>query len=357
LGQALALSQAHGYEFLFTGRERSRALPLLLKTIEVVETSMVSEVGRLLALIGAPAVEPLIELLETADEETRARVVHVLGEIGDERAMPALSRLRRNRRLQEAVRAAMERIAAAPRPLLRVLALGRFEAWRGGEPVSPSIWQPRRKARLLLLYLLSRAPRPVACDELIEALWPDLAPDSARRALNTTFSDLRHILEPFLGQGQPSRYLTRDEETLTFSGQVWYDVAEFQQAVRTGGQAARQALELYRGDFLPEEPYPDWVLRERERLRGLYLNTLTAWLEERVQAGAWREGVELARRILEQEPWLEEVWRALMRCLARLGRRSEALHAYQECVRALRREMDVAPSAETRALFDELKSP
>ncbi|HOT90097.1 MAG TPA: bacterial transcriptional activator domain-containing protein [Anaerolineae bacterium] len=125
--------------------------------------------------------------------------------------------------------------------------------------------------------------------------------------------------------------------------------------LRRGGQAARQVVELYRGDFLPEEPYTDWALRERERLRGLYLNTLTAWLEEQVRAGAWREGAELARRILEMEPWLEEVWRALMLCLARLGRRSEALHAYQACAHALREELAVTPSAETQALYETLK--
>lgn len=356
LGQALALSQAHGYDFLFTGRERTHALPLLVQALELSEASKkVSEAYRLLTLIGAPAVEPLIELLGTADDAVQARVITLLGEIGDERAAPALSRLQRHRHLKEVVQAALDRIAAMPRPPLRVRALGDFQVWRGDALVPASIWQPRRKARLLLLYLLSQAPHRVTCDELIEALWPDLAPDSARRALNTTFSDLRHILEPYLGQGQPSHYLTRDEETLTFTGEVWYDAAEFQRAMRAGGQAARQALELYRGDFLPEEPYADWALRARERLRDLYLNTLTAWLEEQMQAGAWREGAELARRILELEPWLEEVWRALMLCLARLGRRSEALHTYQACARALRVELDADPAPETSSLYEAIK--
>ncbi|MCX7689076.1 MAG: tetratricopeptide repeat protein, partial [Fimbriimonadales bacterium] len=355
LEQALALSQEHGYDFIFTRQEQSRALPLLLKALEVCQTSQVSEIERLLTLIGAPAVEPLITLLDTADDTVRTRIVWVLGEIGDERAIPALSHLRRNRHLQETVRAALERIIAAPRPPLRVLALGDFQVWRGDASISPQIWLSRRKARLLLLYLLSRAPRPVTCDELLEALWPDLAPDSARRALNTTFSDLRHILEPYLGQGQPSCYLARDGEALTFTGEAWYDVTEFQRAVESGDQAARRALELYRGDFLPEEPFADWALRERERLRTLYLNTLVACLEEHVQAGRWREGVELARHILAQEPWLEEVWRALMLCLARLGRRSEALRAYQDCVRALQQELDAVPSVETQALYNTLK--
>ncbi|HNS51688.1 MAG TPA: BTAD domain-containing putative transcriptional regulator [Anaerolineae bacterium] len=363
LGHSLTLSRQHGYDFLFTRRDTGRAAALLVLALGQAEHSAVcetSEVVRLLAAIGQKAVEPLVALLgSTPDDPVREQAVRLLGEIGDERATPVLSDLgkTRDRRLKCTVEAALARIAAAPRPPLRVLALGGFRVLRGEVPIPDEAWQPRRKARLLLLYLLGRAPRRVPRDELIDALWPDLPPDSAGPALNTTFSELRRILEPYLGQRQPSRYLAREEETLVLHavGETWYDVTAFREAARAGGQAARQALELYRGDFLPEEPYVDWVLRERERLRGLYLNTLTAWLEEQVQAGAWREGAELARRILEMEPWLEEVWRALMTCLARLGRRSEALHAYQDCARALRDELDAAPSPETQALYEALR--
>jgi len=56
------------------------------------------------------------------------------------------------------------------------------------------------------------APARFRRDELLEALWPDLAPDSANLALNTTFSDLRKLLRAVSGQGYPSRYLLREGE-------------------------------------------------------------------------------------------------------------------------------------------------
>jgi DNA-binding SARP family transcriptional activator len=352
LEDALALSARHGYDFLFTGRERARALPLL---VAALHGTAAAEAGRLLVAGGPEAVAPLLALLETAPTEVQERVIHLLGEIGDERAVPALSSLRQDRRLKESIQAALARITAAPRPPLRVRALGGFEVARSEEPLPAAAWQ-RRKTRLLLLYLLTQR-RAVPADEVLEALWPDLHPESAGQALNTTFSELRHILEPHLGKGMDSHYLERDEEILSWrrDSPCWYDADSFERAVRAGGAAAHQSLELYRGDFLPEEPYVDWVLRERERLRGLYLNALTVWLDERVQAGHWREGAELARHILEREPWLEEVWRALMTCCAMLGRRGEALQAYQSCVRALREELDVAPGPPTQALYEQIK--
>ncbi len=256
-------------------------------------------------------------------------------------------------RAAERLRAALDKL---PPPPLRILTLGGFQVFRGGIPVPAQAWQ-RRKTRQLLLYLALRRA-PVARDELLDALWPDLSPDSAAMALNTTFSELRRILEPQLGRGAASHYLERDDETLALriTQGVWCDVWAFEQAVQGGVAAIPQALTLYRGDFLPEDPYLEWALHERERLRSLYLNTLMTWLDEQLAAQAWSEALLLTQHILAREPWLEEVWRVRMRCLNALGRRSEALHAYQECVRALRAELDAAPGSETRALYEQLQA-
>ncbi len=360
LERCLALSRRYGYDFLFTVRERPRALPLLVAALaQDREAAEAAEAARLLRPMGSEAAEPLLALLADSAAQTpmQAGVFQLLGEVGDERALPTLDRLRRRRGCKAAAEAALQRIAARPAPALRVLALGNFQVWRGNVLIPPEAWQQRRKARLLLLYLLTQR-RLVPRDELLEALWPDLAPESARLALNTTFSDLRKLLEPYLGKGRSSRYLVRADEGYAFNRQseTDYDVQAFELATRPGGAAARHPLELYRGDFLPEEPYADWVVRERERLRGLYLNTLTRLLDQQMQQGAWREAIDLARHILDREPWLEEVWRSLMTCYVALGRRSEALQAYQACEHSLQQELNVAPSALTRALYEQLKA-
>ena len=358
---SLGLSRLHGYDSLFTLRERERALPLLIAALpESVPTESAAEASRLLGCIGQVAVEPLLERLETESQNAplQERIIELLGKIGDERAIPVLDRLSRKRNLKEASQVALQLIARRPAPTLQIYTLGRFQVLRGSLPIPPSSWQPRRKTRLLFLYLLSHRPRPVARDELLDALWPDLPPDSASLALNTTFSDLRKLLEPYLGKGMPSHYLARDGDCYRFdpASSIWYDVQAFEQAARAGVASLRAAQELYRGDFLLEEPYLDWVVRERERLHSLYLNLLVSMLEAQTRQGAWHEGVDLARRILEQEPWLEEVWRAEMTCLAMLGRRSEAIQVFLAGERSLRQELGVEASAETRLLYEQLKA-
>jgi DNA-binding SARP family transcriptional activator len=133
-------------------------------------------------------------------------------------------------------------------------------------------------------------------------------------------------------------------------------VRAFEEAVAQGTAAAEEVLALYRGDFVPEEPYTDWIMRERERLHGIYLNALVACLEAHMRRSAWREALLIARRLLEREPWLEEVWRAQITCYLELGRRSEALQAYRDCEEHLRRELDAAPGPLTRALHERLEA-
>jgi ATP/maltotriose-dependent transcriptional regulator MalT/DNA-binding SARP family transcriptional activator len=359
--RCLSLSARYGYDSLFILRERPRALPLLVAALaELLPPALAAEVERLLELIAAPAVEPLLELLQSAHTSLplQQRIIDLLGKIGDERAIPVLNRLSRKRVLNGTCLTALRLIAAQPAPALQIYSLGEFSVLRGGLPLPAAAWQPRRKTRLLLLYLLAHGLRPVSRDELLEVLWPDLQPASASLALNTTFSDLRRLLEPFLAKSMPSHYLLRDGDCfgLNPNGTIWYDVQAFEQAVRAGAASLRTALELYKGDFLLEEPYQEWAVRERERLRSLYLNLMVSMLEKQAFQGAWHEGVELARRILELEPWLEEVWRLEMTCLSMLGRRGEALQVFVAGERSLKQELGVEPSAETRALFEQLKA-
>lgn len=356
---SLALSGKFGYDALFTLRERSRALPLLIAALPVsIHSESVAEITRLLGCIGEHAVEPLLSLLDKATQNVPLQecIVELLGKIGDVRAIPALDRLSRKHAVKEASLSALHQIAQHPAPTLHVYTLGGFQVLRDSQPIPPAAWQPRRKTRLLFLYLLTHRPRPVARDELLEALWPDLSPDSAVLALNTTFSDLRKVLEPYLGKGMPSRYLVREGECYCFTPEshIWYDVDAFEQSVQAGAPSLHTAQELYRGDFLAEEPYLDWVIRERERLRSLYLNLSMEMLDQKMRQGAWHEGLNLARRILVQEPWLEEVWRAEMTCLVMQGRRSEAIQVYLTGERILRQELGVEPCAESRALYQQL---
>lgn len=65
---------------------------------------------------------------------------------------------------------------------------------------------------------------------------------------------------------------------------------------------------------------------------------------------------QYARRKLELEPWREKAHRQLMHVLALRGERTAALAQYEHCRKVLAIEFEAEPTAETTALFEEIRS-
>jgi predicted ATPase len=65
--------------------------------------------------------------------------------------------------------------------------------------------------------------------------------------------------------------------------------------------------------------------------------------------------LQLAWRLVDLEPWWEEAHQRLILLLALSGRRSEALAQYLRCRRLLAEQLDVAPSAETTGLYEQIR--
>jgi tetratricopeptide (TPR) repeat protein len=123
------------------------------------------------------------------------------------------------------------------------------------------------------------------------------------------------------------------------------------------GDASRLdvALALYRGDLL-DGCYDDWALRERERLRDLYLRSLAHLMVYARANQEYERSEGYAQRILYHDPLREEIHRDLMQLYALTGRRTLALRQYEICRELLARELGIPPMEETQRLAEILRS-
>ncbi len=249
---------------------------------------------------------------------------------------------------------------------LDLRALGGFEAYRGTTPLSLESFA-RRRAVTLLKILLTNYGKVVVRDELIELLWPSDPPKDAAKLLKIAV----HYLRRGLGEaqnGNTESFILTEPSGYAFNPASPHriDALEFEAAAAEGLRLERQgrwreafaalhtAADLYRGDYLEDEPYSDWCRRRRTQLRDTLFDVLTTTGRLLSSAGEMEGAIRCYRRILELDPCLEEVHRNLMDALNRCGKRTQALRQYEACRRALQEEFDAAPVLETETLYQSI---
>mgnify|MGYP001067785299 CR=1 FL=1 len=229
--------------------------------------------------------------------------------------------------------------------MLRFYTFGGLRIERDGQVIQ----LPTQKAHDLLGYLLTFRDRPHPRSVLVAVLWPDLPESKARRRLSDTLWRVRRVLDDCV--------LADDEYIrLNAAFPCRLDVEQFEEAAsqsETGTalvEHLEDALALYRGPFL-DGLYYDWVLLERERLRGVYLEGLRRLLEHYKQIGDFATSLNIGRRLIAAEPFHEAAHREVMRLYHLLGRDAEAVAQYHRCCQVLSEELNVSPAPETEALY------
>src|SRR6201997_1681428 len=211
-----------------------------------------------------------------------------------------------------------------------------------------------KKARALLAYLAAQEGEAVSRERLADLLWPYQGSEQARHSLRNCLLELRKSLG-----ASAATHLVADFSNCRLQD-VLADLDYFERLARSQHLAELQAAaDLYRGEFLADfdinsEPFQEWLTGERDRTLGVVCEVLQRLSTQQDAAGEHEAAIQSGRRLVALDPLSEFGQRALMRAYARAGRRGEALRQYKNCAETLKRELGVAPDAETQALAGEI---
>ncbi|MEV8313743.1 BTAD domain-containing putative transcriptional regulator [Streptomyces sp. NPDC059900] len=230
--------------------------------------------------------------------------------------------------------------------------LGPVEAWRAGRRLA--LGGP--KPRALLAALLLEPGRVVSVDALVDAIWGERPPDTARSLIQSYVSALRRALSADAIETRPPGYLVHADATLV-------DRAEFELLCTRGRQAAADgdhaaaarllgdALALWRGPALGG-------IGETLRAVADQLDEARqAALEERIaaelaQTGRETELVGELTALVARHPGRERLRGQLMLSLYRLGRQADALTVYAEGRDVLADELGIDPGPDLRRMYE-----
>jgi DNA-binding SARP family transcriptional activator len=225
--------------------------------------------------------------------------------------------------------------------------LGPLQVRDRGRPIE----LPRRKQRAVLAILLLRRGETVSSDVLVDGLWGEHPPPTARAALHNYVAQLRRALGPGL-------VLSRAGSYLLDIGPEQIDVGRFERLTAEGRAASgearveklREALTLWRGPPLADLAFEPFAANEASRLEELRTAALEELIDAKLSLGASAELVAELEALITEHPFRERLRGQLMLALYRAGRQAEALEAYQEARRTLTDELGIEPSAPLREL-------
>jgi len=153
---------------------------------------------------------------------------------------------------------------------LSVQTFGTFRCHLDRQPITAQRWRTQRTIELFLL-LLTHTQMSHGRDYLCDTLWPDLTHEAAHNNLRVSLFRLKQVFHPYLTDVVLA---TSTTISLHFPDDAHIDVDIFAQAVRRSRQlhdekallpVLRQAVNIYHGEFLHDQPVTEWnhLLRMR----------------------------------------------------------------------------------------------
>ncbi|MEV8226603.1 AfsR/SARP family transcriptional regulator [Streptomyces sp. NPDC079167] len=207
----------------------------------------------------------------------------------------------------------------------------------------------------MLALLLIYCNQIVPVSALVEELWGNRPPASARTTLQTYILTLRKLLQA----AQPSAgelLVTAGPGYMLRIPDAAFDLHRFtrlakqgREAISRGDDAAgvvflSQALELYRGQVLADVDTGQRVTAHVTRLEELRLTTLELRIDAEMRLGRHQELLDALAALTAHHRFHENLHAQYMRALWRSGRRSCALDAYQRLRRSLAEELGMEPA-------------
>ena len=206
---------------------------------------------------------------------------------------------------------------------LKISLLGTFQVFLDGEPIDDF---ESNKVRGLLAYLAVEQDQPHSREKLANLFWSDCSEKAARRNLRNAVFKLRRSIQdqdavpPFLCITRQHLHFNLECDA-QIDAVMFFDLVEKSKASQKNIHLLEEALSFYRGEFLEgfrignSRVFDEWVTIKREQYHRQALSALQYLSRHYEASGDYERALSSAWRVVELEPWREQVHRQLMRLL------------------------------------------
>lgn len=222
---------------------------------------------------------------------------------------------------------------------IRVQCMNCFHVFLPGFDGQEVKWRTK-KAQELFAYLFHLQGKGVSKDVLIELLWPEAGAKNAIALFHTTLYSIRQVfsqegLEDLIAYEKKKYFLKMhlvdsDLEELT----------SYFKNPKACEEEPERIMRLYPGSYMGNSGYL-WSYGMTKELENEYFKVLQSGAAKRIRQKQPEAAVPFLRRIIEADPYNEEIASQLILCLYQSGRQSDAKQQYDQMQKLYREDLEL----------------
>jgi predicted ATPase/DNA-binding SARP family transcriptional activator len=210
----------------------------------------------------------------------------------------------------------------------------------------------------VLACLLASHPDAITVDRLVDEVWGDRPPKTARHVLRTYVSNLRKVLgNRIISTGNRYRLDLHGDEVDALEAKLALEAARGRRTdeALVVMETLESAVKLWRGrpfgDLADDSPQLKFAAVDLEEVR---LAVEEELMELELEAGRHEAVILRVEHLIREHPYRERLHAHRMLALYRAGRQAEALRAYAEARSRLVEDLGIEPSPELRDLEERI---
>ncbi len=193
-----------------------------------------------------------------------------------------------------------------------------------------------KKLWILLSYMVLYRNREILQDEFVDLLWEKKKSNNPSGALKALMHRLRKLLDTL---NYPEPIIIPHHGSYAFNPIIpcHIDIEEFSDLCKNADRLKetpeyesrlKQALEIYQGDFMPENRQNVWVSSLSAQYHALYLHSARTLIELLIQKEAYAQAANLCWQALTFAPYEESIHYSLIHSLYLSGSPKAAITQY-----------------------------
>ena len=242
--------------------------------------------------------------------------------------------------------------------------LGEFTLRYGDNVISDQEGRSK-KLWLLIEYLVTFKGKEISQNDLIDLLWPDDYDGNPANTLKTLvhrartliggldYEDVKNIIIYRRGT-----YAWNDKLAMVIDLDVFeayiHEAAQNDISIEQKMSALMNAIDLYKGDFLPKLAEESWAVPISTYYHSMYIKAVHDLIEILAYIRNWDEIVRICQNAIKIDPYDEHLHQNLIQALVHTKNSQLAKTHYESVTKMFYERFGVAPSAEFSALYKQV---